>query len=220
MRKFVLFLVLSAIGFFTNAQNNATKAVKPFGGSEKSETVQTNATKNNTELKLNNAQKELNETDKKFLEKCIELAREAYKAGDDPFGSILVDENNNILATARNRVNEKTAMAHPEIELAQWALDNLTREERRKATMYTTGEHCPMCSGAHGFSEIHRLVFLSSAKQLSAWQKEANMPEAPINFIPSRDIIKNVQIVGPFEGELLEEIKKLQFATFNREKSK
>ena len=169
---------------------------------------------------MKEARKNLNPTDKKFLEKCVELAREAYEAGDSPFGSVLVDKNHKVLATARNRVNEKTAMAHPEIELAQWALDNLNEEERREATMYTSGEHCPMCAGAHGWSQVGRLVFLSSAKQLGAWQKEANMPEAPINFIPSREIIKNVEIDGPFEGELLEEIKKLQFATFRREKSK
>ncbi|TQD39165.1 nucleoside deaminase [Haloflavibacter putidus] len=165
-------------------------------------------------------QQALNSTDKKFLEKCVGLAREAYQAGDSPFGSVLVDKNNMVLATARNRVNEKTAMAHPEIELAQWALDNLNKEERRNATMYTSGEHCPMCAGAHAWSQVGRLVFLSSAQQLKTWQEEANMPEAPINFIPSREIIKNVAIDGPYDGELLEEIKKLQFATFSREKSK
>ncbi|WP_233357686.1 nucleoside deaminase [Haloflavibacter putidus] len=218
MKRFVLFLILSNFGFFVSAQDKATKEVKPFGGNNQIARVQINA-KNTKEINMKK-QQALNSTDKKFLEKCVGLAREAYQAGDSPFGSVLVDKNNMVLATARNRVNEKTAMAHPEIELAQWALDNLNKEERRNATMYTSGEHCPMCAGAHAWSQVGRLVFLSSAQQLKTWQEEANMPEAPINFIPSREIIKNVAIDGPYDGELLEEIKKLQFATFSREKSK
>ena len=75
--------------------------------------------------------------------------------------------------------------------------------------MYTTGEHCPMCSAAHGWVGIGTLVYLSSAKQLGEWQREFNLPAAPIRFLPVEDIIKNVEVRGPAEGELLHEIKKL-----------
>ncbi len=158
------------------------------------------------------------QTDEKFLSQCVALAREALEAGDNPFGSVLVAENGTVLATARNRSNTQTVTAHPEKELAQWALENLSRGQRRKATLYTSGEHCPMCAGAHAFSEIGRLVFLSAASQFAEWRKEAGMPEAPIRFIATREIIQNVRIEGPFEGPLLEEIKQLQFAAFEREK--
>ena len=100
-------------------------------------------------------------------------------------------------------------MAHPEIDLAYWAAENLSPEERLKTTMYTTGEHCPMCSAAHGWVGIGTLVYLSSAKQLAEWQKDFNLPEAPIHFLPVENIIKNIEIRGPAEGELLEKIKKL-----------
>ena len=160
-----------------------------------------------------------NQTDHKFLSQCVALAREALLAGDNPFGSVLVDEHHNILATARNKSNSKTIIAHPEIELAQWALENLNAHQRRNATMYTSGEHCPMCAGAHAFAQIGKLVFLSSAEQLSEWRKEQNAPESLLNFIPCRQIIKNVQIVGPFAGPLLAEIKALQIADLERDKS-
>ncbi len=45
----------------------------------------------------------LTETVEGFLSQCVALAREAYEAGDNPFGSVLVDENDSVLATARNR---------------------------------------------------------------------------------------------------------------------
>lgn len=161
----------------------------------------------------------LTAADEGFLSQCVALAREAYEAGDNPFGSVLVDENNTVLATARNRSNTQTITAHPEKELAQWALENMSREQRRKATLYTSGEHCPMCAGAHAFSEIGRLVFLSAGSQYAQWRTEAGMPEAPIRFISTKEIIQNVRIEGPFAGPRLEAIKQLQLAAFERERS-
>lgn len=154
--------------------------------------------------------RELKEKDYSFLQRCLELAQEAYEAGDKPFGSVLVNENGKILAEARNRVNEKTQLAHPEFELAKWAAENMSLEERRKATIYTSGEHCPMCAGAHAWAEIGSLVYLSSAQQLGQWLTETGASESPINFIPVEKVIKSVELRGPGKGELLKKIEELQ----------
>ena len=42
--------------------------------------------------------------DKKYLQRCIELAKQALKEGDEPFGSVLVAENGEILAEDYNHV--------------------------------------------------------------------------------------------------------------------
>ncbi|AZI32436.1 nucleoside deaminase [Kaistella carnis] len=152
---------------------------------------------------------QLKDSDGKYLRGCLELAKEAEEAGDVAFGSVLVNVDGKIIAEARNRVHEKTILAHPELDLAYWTAENLSAEERSTTTMYTTGEHCPMCSAAHGWVGIGTLVYLSSAQQLGEWQKEFNLPSAPIHFVPVEDIIKNVEVRGPAEGELLKEIKKL-----------
>jgi len=159
-------------------------------------------------------EKMIEEKDRKYLERCLELAKEAVDAGDEAFGSILVDKNGKIIAEARNRVNEKNVLAHPEIELAQWAAEHLTKEERAATTMFTSGEHCPMCSSAHGLAGLGALVYLSSAKQLGEWKSEHNQPEAKINFLPVEEIIKNVEVRGPGEGEFLEEIKALHLQSW------
>ena len=155
-------------------------------------------------------------SDEKYLRRCLELAAESVEAGDEAFGSVLVNEAGEIIAEARNRVNEKTILAHPEIDLAYWAAENLSEEERTKTTMYTTGEHCPMCSAAHGWVGLGTLVYLSSAQQLGEWQKEHHLPEAPIHFLPVEEIIKNVEVRGPAEGELLAEIKKLHVKNWSK----
>ena len=116
-------------------------------------------------------------------------------------------------------MNEKTILAHPEIDLAYWAAENLSEEDRAKTTMYTTGEHCPMCSAAHGWVGLGTLVYLSSGKQLGEWQKKFDLPAAPINFLPVEEIIKNVEVRGPAEGELLEEIKKLHEMNWSKKQT-
>lgn len=151
----------------------------------------------------------LTQTDLKYLKECLALARKSVQAGDEPFGSILVSGKHEMIAQARNRVNEVDVLAHPEIELAHWALENLTLEERKKSIMYTSGEHCPMCAAAHGWAQIGSVVYLSSAGQLSAWLKEFGVPESPINFFPIEEVVKLIRVKGPASGELLEQIKNL-----------
>lgn len=152
----------------------------------------------------------------KHLRQCLELAQEAFEVGDAPFGSILVTSEGEVIATARNRSHEIHALAHPEIDLARWACENLSEEQRKTVTMYTSGEHCPMCSAAHGWAGLGTIVYLSSARQLEEWRQECGAPKAPINFIPVQSIVPDITVRGPATGELLEQIKSLQKAYFNR----
>ncbi len=156
--------------------------------------------------------KKLTEIDLIHLKQCLCLAEEALNAGDQPFGSILVNAENKVIATARNRVNALTALAHPEIELAHWAAENLTAEERKQTTMYTSGEHCPMCAAAHGWVGLGTIVYLSSAKQLGEWLKNVPMP---IQFYPIEEIVPNITVKGPAQGEMVEAIKKLHLKRHN-----
>ena len=151
----------------------------------------------------------LTTTDKYFLMVCIDLAEEALRAGDKPFGSILVNKAGNVLAQARNKINTLNALAHPEFELAAWALDNLTKEQRQECTLYTSGEHFPMCAGAHGMAGIGTVVYAASSHQLNEWLQEFDIAPPLINLIPIEDVVKNIIVRGPAEGELLERIKKL-----------
>src|SRR5918994_718920 len=104
------------------------------------------------------------------LARSVELAREALDAGDDPFGSVLVDADDNVVAEARNKESSLAdPTAHPELELAQWASRNLSAHDRAGATVYTSSEHCPMCAAAHGWVGLGPVVFAASSQQLSAW---------------------------------------------------
>lgn len=166
--------------------------------------------KSENEDNMKNTKSNFTKSDVEHLKHCLALAKEAFEAGDEPFGSILVNKDNKVIATARNRVNEINNLAHPEIELAHWAAKNLSKEERSNITMYTSGEHCPMCAAAHAWVGLGEIVYLSSAAQLGTWLEEVNAEAAPLNFIAAEKIIKNTSIRGPYKGELLEGIKNLQ----------
>ena len=73
----------------------------------------------------------MNATDRKHLDRCVDLAEMALDEGNFPFGSVLVDGSGRVLAEDRNReVTGNDATLHPEFELARWAAANMTPEER------------------------------------------------------------------------------------------
>ena len=87
----------------------------------------------------------ITDTDMKHLRRCVELAAESLANGDDPFGSLIVSGQGEVLAEARNQVSGGDQTRHPEFELARWAAANMTPEARRDATVYTSGALSHVC---------------------------------------------------------------------------
>ena len=89
---------------------------------------------------------DLTPDDLDHLRRCVALAREALEAGDEPFGSLLVGPDGTVLREERNETSGGDQTRHPELELARWAAANVAEDVRPQCTVYTSGEHCPMCS--------------------------------------------------------------------------
>lgn len=146
--------------------------------------------------------------DLKHLRRCVELAKAALEVGDEPFGSILVSADGQVLAEDHNRVAGGDHTRHPEFELARWAARNMTTGERSKATVYTSGEHCPMCAAAHGWVGLGRIVYASSSKQLMQWLEEIGAAPSRVRSLPIQDVIRDTVIDGPVP-ELAEQLRDL-----------
>jgi len=158
----------------------------------------------------------ITDNDMVYLRRCVELATEALEAGDEPFGSVLVDGDGHLLYEDRNRINTVDATYHPEIAVAKWAAENMTADARAKAVVYTSGEHCAMCSAAHAWAGLGRIVYISSSKQLSEWMDEMGVKStSPINSLSIQEVAPNVPVQGPIAG-LDEEIKALQRRSFKK----
>lgn len=142
----------------------------------------------------------VNKADLRHLQRCVTLAAEALEAGDEPFGSVLVAMDGTVLAEDHNRVASGDRTRHPEFELARWAAANMTPQQRASATVYTSGEHCPMCAAAHGWVGLGRIYYVSSSKQLAAWLTELGVPPPPVVTLPIQAVAPGVVVAGPVPG--------------------
>ncbi|KAL2861633.1 cytidine deaminase-like protein [Aspergillus pseudodeflectus] len=142
----------------------------------------------------------ISQTDITHLNRCIALAREALVAGDSPFGSILVSSNGTILKEERNRIiTTNDVTAHPELRLVQWAQKTLSPAERAASTVYTSGEHCPMCATAHAFAGMGRIVYAASTEQLVQWRGEWGVPLGPVAPLGIREVVPGLVVEGPVQ---------------------
>lgn len=151
----------------------------------------------------------IDETDLTHLRRCVELAREALEDGDEPFGSLLVDGDGVVRLEDRNRVKDGDHTRHPELAIAQWAPRHLTSEERAAATVYTSGEHCPMCAAAHAWVGLGRIVYASSTAQLVAWRRQWGAPASPVLPLAIGEVAPGLPVDGP-APELEDEMRELQ----------
>ncbi|MCG5103214.1 nucleoside deaminase [Oceanobacillus alkalisoli] len=152
----------------------------------------------------------ITETDRKHLRCCVELAKSALEKGDEPFGSVLVSADGEVLFEDHNHVAGGDHTQHPEFAIARWAAGNMKPEDRREATVYTSGEHCPMCSAAHGWVGLGRIVYASSSEQLAEWMSELGVAPSPVRSLPIQDVIRDAVVDGPVP-ELAEQVRELHW---------
>lgn len=129
-----------------------------------------------------------------YIDRALDLAREAADRGDEPFGSLLVHDDE-VVMEARNAVNTADDLrAHPELTLAAWVNRTLTPDERAETVMYTSTEPCAMCSGGIYHAGLGAVVYSTSAERLAGI--------AGGDFaVPSSDVFaygdREVAVVGP-----------------------
>ncbi|MEO9076702.1 MAG: nucleoside deaminase [Gelidibacter sp.] len=151
----------------------------------------------------------IDDKDLQHLRRCVELAKEALSAGNQPFGSVLVSAEGKVLFEGRNEVvTTGDQTRHPEFEIARWAAAYMSPEDRAKAIVYTSGEHCAMCSAAHGWVGLGRIVYVSSTEQLSSWLAEIGVPTSAVKSLPIHKVVPKIEVNGPVP-ELAEQIHKM-----------
>jgi tRNA(Arg) A34 adenosine deaminase TadA len=149
----------------------------------------------------------ISEQDLVHLRACVALAREAFEAGDGPFGTVLVDADGTVLWTGRNHDGDGDETQHPELAVAQWSA-RLAPEVRARCTVYTSGEHCPMCSAAHGWMGLGRIVYALSSDRLLQWREDWGSPPPPVAALPIEHVVPSLTVDGP-APELEDELREL-----------
>lgn len=98
--------------------------------------------------------------DQYWLDKAIAAAKQAEAEGEVPVGAVLVDADNQLIATAHNQpIQTHNATAHAEIEVLKKAGQAQQNYRLPDTTLYVTLEPCPMCAGAIVHARVGRVVF-------------------------------------------------------------
>ena len=126
---------------------------------------------------------------------AIALAQSSVTKGNHPFGAVLVLDGE-IVCEAENTVHsDHDPTRHAESNLCSIANTQLSVAQRKQATLYTSTEPCPMCSGAIYWSSIGKVVFACPAIVLGEISGEELA--VPCRTILSSGILHSVEVVGP-----------------------
>ena len=103
----------------------------------------------------------MSQSDKLFLARAIQLARQNVANGGGPFGAVIVRNGETVAESANQVILIPDPTAHAEIQAIRMAAKNLNSFDLRGTTLYTSCEPCPMCLGAVYWSRIGRVVYAS-----------------------------------------------------------
>lgn len=105
--------------------------------------------------------------DEYFMKKAIDLALQARNNGNEPFGALLVKDNE-ITMIGKNEINSHCDPTHhAELGLIKkFCVENQVFD-LKDYTLYTSCEPCVMCSGAMVWANLGKIVYSVSHDQLA-----------------------------------------------------
>lgn len=111
----------------------------------------------------------MNELDRKFMTRAIELARAGMAANaGGPFGAVVVKDGE-VIGEGNNRVTSSNdPTAHAEIIAVRQACEILQNFQLDGCTIYTSCEPCPMCLGAIYWARPERVVYACTREDAAA----------------------------------------------------
>lgn len=114
--------------------------------------------------------------DARFMRMALDEARTA----DFPFGAVIVRDGNVIARGANHGRKLHDPTAHGEMVAIRKAVESPGADAMKGATLYTTGEPCPMCMGAIIWCHIGRVVYAASIPQLATLMDQIMVPSTEI----------------------------------------
>ena len=121
----------------------------------------------------------------KYMDRALELAREALAAGEVPVGCVIVGEDGTIVGEGRNRREEDgDALGHAELAAIKMACDTLGGWRLRNTVLYVTLEPCPMCAGAILNARIPVVRYGAKDERMGACGSVLNLFEERFGFHP------------------------------------
>ena len=96
----------------------------------------------------------------------MQIAIEESKKGDWPYGAVIVKDGAIVVKGFNTTTRDRDTTAHAEVNVIRAAIKSVPELSLRGYTLYTSGEPCPMCTGAIIWAGVSRVVFGASIQQL------------------------------------------------------
>lgn len=97
--------------------------------------------------------------DEEFMKEAFVLAKMAVEHGNQPFGAVLVKENQIVMGNENQIYTANDPTYHAELGLIRNYCSQTGITDLSDYTLYTSCEPCFMCSGAMVWARLGRMVF-------------------------------------------------------------
>ena len=142
--------------------------------------------------------------DLEYLREAIRLSAEARGRGDMPYGAVLVAADGERLAAAVNSIiTTRDVTAHAEANAFRTASASSGAQRIAGATMYASGEPCPMCSGAIIRFGVRRVLYGMPASLAMRYMPPAS--GVMTSSVSCRSVIALAPHAIEVQGPLLQE---------------
>lgn len=102
---------------------------------------------------------QLEETDEKYMHRCIALAKIAKARGNSPVGAVIVKDDQIIAEGIEGETDIPAPVAHAEIIAVLKAVRYCRSNDLSGCVLYTTKEPCFMCSYLIRQTKIRGIIF-------------------------------------------------------------
>ena len=100
--------------------------------------------------------------DRIFMEKAIALSAKAVEHGNEPFGAVLVKDNEIVYTNENQIYTRNDPTFHAEFGLIRRFCEETGITDLSDYTLYSSCEPCYMCCGAMVWTKLGRLVYAAS----------------------------------------------------------
>ena len=129
-----------------------------------------------------------------YIKRAYQFAKSAQEKGNHPFGALLVIDDKVIFTAENTVITDHDITRHAELNLVSKVTQELDLETLGRSILYTSTEHCAMCTGAIFWAGIPKIVYGCSAVELGKIAGGAFV-------VPCRDLLKygkrHIEVIGP-----------------------
>jgi tRNA(adenine34) deaminase len=114
-------------------------------------------------------------TDEFYMAKALQLAQQAYAAGEVPVGALVVRDGEIIAEGYNQPISACDPTAHAEVVAMRNAASKINNYRLSDCDLYVTIEPCTMCVGAMVHGRIRRIVFGALEPRAGALQSQLQL---------------------------------------------